>query len=411
MMPQQKRRLLIAMTIGNVLEFYDFLVFAFLLPIFAGYFFPQDAPGLALLKSYMIFAVGFVTRPLGGLMIGALGDRYGRKLALTLSILCMAVATSIIGCLPGYATIGVWAPILLVCCRLVQGICAGGEYNGSGLMMLEHAKAQDKYLYTAIISVSATVGGLLASLVSMVFILPSMPEWGWRIPFLCGGMLGAVGLYLRRTAEESPEFAYDHRYVGFFKFLGQYWGQALCTLGIGGFAVAPFYTLFIYIPSLLMHMEQHSKVLILLMNSMLMLASVVVGVLCGKLTQRFAAHRLMLAGGALTLLLAIPLYGAVATGQLGLIMLIGFVFNSASQLFGALSLGYLSLLFSPAVRYRGSAFFYNLGVALFCGTLPMLSEALRQAYDAVWAPAYYLAALAVMGGVATVVGRRYQRGC
>ena len=207
---EQSRKAIYAATIGNVMEWYDFGVFGFLAGSLALNFFPRDDPRTSLLNTFLIFGVGLVFRPLGGIVIGRMGDRRGRKPALILTILMMAVGTVIIGVLPTYSSIGVMAPILLLLARLLQGFSTGGEWGGATAFMAEWSVEGKRGLYTSFQQMSVAGGTLLgvglAALLTSVIGTDAINDWGWRIPFLLGGLFGPIGLWLRREVDETPPY-------------------------------------------------------------------------------------------------------------------------------------------------------------------------------------------------------------
>jgi MHS family proline/betaine transporter-like MFS transporter len=203
-------RVITAAVFGNALEWYDFTVYAFLAPIIGRQFFPRSTDTVALLATFAVFGIGFVARPLGGVLIGFVGDRVGRKPALLLTIMLMAVGTVAIGLLPGYAGIGIAAPVLLVLARAFQGFSAGGEWGSSASFLVEWAPAAKRGLigscHTGSIFVGQLVGtGVAASLTTLLG-SASMESWGWRVPFLLGALIGPLGLLARRRIDETPVF-------------------------------------------------------------------------------------------------------------------------------------------------------------------------------------------------------------
>jgi MHS family proline/betaine transporter-like MFS transporter len=205
-----RRQAIGAAVIGNILEWYDFSVYAFVATIIAKRFFPAGDEIAALLSTFAAFGIGFLARPLGGIVIGRLADRRGRKLALILTIFMMAAGTVGIGIIPGYETLGWVAPGLLVLARLAQGFSTGGEWGGSTSFIVEWAPENRRGLFGSIHQASVSTGLLLgsgvAALLSTVLTPATMSEWGWRVPFLLGGLLLPVGLYLRRNITETPAF-------------------------------------------------------------------------------------------------------------------------------------------------------------------------------------------------------------
>lgn len=203
-------RIIAAAVFGNALEWYDFTIYAFLAPIIGRQFFPKSTDTVALLATFAVFGIGFVARPLGGVLIGFVGDRAGRKPALLLTIMLMAVGTVAIGLLPGYTSIGLAAPALLVLARAFQGFSAGGEWGSSASFLVEWAPAEKRGLigscHTGSIFIGQLVGtGVAASLTTLLG-SASMESWGWRVPFLLGALIGPLGLLARRRIDETPVF-------------------------------------------------------------------------------------------------------------------------------------------------------------------------------------------------------------
>ncbi len=204
------RRVVISSWIGNTIEFYDFLLYGLASAlVFGKLFFPTVSPVAAMLASFATFGVGFIARPLGGIFFGHMGDTLGRKLTLLITLGGMGLATFLIGCLPTYNQIGVWAPILLVVLRFVQGFLVGGEWGGAMLMVVETAPANRRGLLGSIPQTGGFSGQLLATAIfAMVSTLPEeqLMSWGWRVPFMLSVALVLVGLYMRRKVDETPVF-------------------------------------------------------------------------------------------------------------------------------------------------------------------------------------------------------------
>ena len=204
------RRVVIAGMIGNGLEWYDFALYGYFAPTLGKLFFPGGDPYVQLISTYGIFAAGFLMRPVGGLLFGTLGDKYGRKFALTLSLLMMAIPTACIGVLPTYASIGIWAPMLLACVRMIQGLALAGQFTGSITFIVEHAPADKRGAAGGTTILSLCAGMLLGSgsATFMAEILPqaAFESWGWRVPFLLGIVIAFVGFYIRHHTEESPHY-------------------------------------------------------------------------------------------------------------------------------------------------------------------------------------------------------------
>ena len=206
----ERRRQLAAACIGNVLEYYDFIVYAYLAGTIAHKFFPSDNEAAGLLASFAAFGVGFLARPLGGFVVGRIGDKRGRKAALLITIFGMALGTVGIGLLPTYETIGLMAPVLLVAMRLIQGLAAGGEWGGATAFIVESAPPGRRGLFGSIgqasIAASNLLGSVVVATIAGIFTADQMQDWAWRVPFLLGGLLLPVGVYMRRNLQETPAF-------------------------------------------------------------------------------------------------------------------------------------------------------------------------------------------------------------
>src|ERR1051325_4033400 len=205
------RTAMVAVVIGNVLEWYDFIVYSFLATVIAANFFAPDDKTAALLGSFEVFGIGFLARPVGAVVLGWVGDRMGRRVSLILTILLMAAGTVAIGLIPPYAAIGGLAPALLVLARLVQGFSVGGEWGNSIAYIVESAPQGQRGFYSSLQQCSLVAGLLLgsgtAALLNTLLAPTALESWGWRIPFLIGGLIGPVGFYMRRDLNESAAYA------------------------------------------------------------------------------------------------------------------------------------------------------------------------------------------------------------
>jgi MFS transporter, MHS family, proline/betaine transporter len=204
------RRAIVACGIGQVFEIYDFVIYGLMAGALSRAFFPSEDPIAGLLSTFATFAVGFVMRPIGAVVIGTYGDRHGRRAALVVTIGLMAAATGLIGLIPSYATLGVAAPVILVLCRMAQGFSTGGEWGGAAAFLVEYAPPARRGAISSYQQAATAIGLLAATLVS--FMLSSLMDtatftaWGWRVPFLIGFVLGPIGYYLRTKVEETPAF-------------------------------------------------------------------------------------------------------------------------------------------------------------------------------------------------------------
>ncbi|MDZ4057429.1 MAG: MFS transporter [Polynucleobacter sp.] len=208
--PTELRKARVAVAIGNFVEWFDFAIYGYFAAVIGRVFFPSAEPGIALLSSLAVFAVGFVSRPLGALIFGPLGDRYGRKPVLAITIAGMGLVTALIGLLPGYASIGIAAPILLVILRFLQGMMVGGEWSSAGIFIVESAPRDHRAVAASLVTCTAgfayVAGTSTAVALSATVSDDAMISWGWRLPFLASVVLAAIGLYIRRELDETPVF-------------------------------------------------------------------------------------------------------------------------------------------------------------------------------------------------------------
>jgi MFS transporter, MHS family, proline/betaine transporter len=248
----QTRRMIAAGMIGNVLEWYDFAIYGYFAAAIGRHFFPHEDAVAQLLSAFGVFAIGYLMRPVGGVLIGHIGDRFGRRAALTFSVAAMAIPTFLIGLLPGYTTLGLAAPIALTLLRMLQGLSVGGEYTSSMVFLVEHAPAGRRGLMGALASCGACGGILLGSAVGAGFAASmsdvALDAWGWRIPFLLGLVVGIAGYFLRRHVLETLP-AERRKRAPIVETLHDHWRIVLGFAGLSVFNAVSFYVGFVYLVS------------------------------------------------------------------------------------------------------------------------------------------------------------------
>jgi MHS family proline/betaine transporter-like MFS transporter len=380
--------------IGNVFEWYDFALYGYLAGIFAQLFFPTTDPLIALLSSYGVFAAGFVMRPLGAVILGHIGDLHGRKKALTFSVLFMSLPTALIGCLPSYDSIGLWAPILLFTFRLIQGFSLGGEFSGSIVLLIEHAPAEKKASYGAWSDLGSSVGMILASLTVILLQTYCSPEflltWGWRLPFISGLAFAIIGFKIRQNLEESPIFSKKEKLntIPLHHLFSHHFSSTLtasCFLAINTIG---YYILIVFIPT--QHMSNLSAVDLSLLTLCSLIVMMPANFFAARLSDKIGHTKVVMAGYALTALLAYPLLLTSIQGsflqqitiQSAFAIALGFCFGPRSAI--------LASLFPTNVRYTGVSLSYNLGNALFGGTAPFMSAFLISSTNLKTSPAVYI---------------------
>lgn len=402
----ERRRAVSAISAGNFAEGYDLALYGFFATYLAGQFFPPGNPTTALLSTFAIYALGFVVRPVGGVVFGHLGDRIGRRPALIASLVLMAAATAGIGLLPTYRDVGLLAPVLLLICRLCQGLSIAGELVGANVLILEYARPRSAGRSVAVNQLVGSLGFALAATTGLVLARTLGPaalaDWGWRLPFLVAVVLAMIILYLRLRVSDSPVFRSAEPAREQFPLV-----RALRTarrgivvyvawtamIALGG------YLLFGFMPAYLARFIGLSATGTYGATLVAVLALGCGAMLGGYLVDRFSARRVALisaVGVAATVLPGFLLIrqGTVPAAIAG--QVIWAVFLSMGTTVGAV----LSLSQFPApVRYSATGFSYNVAYALFGGTAPYLSTWLVTSTGSLLAPAVYLAVVALVGGL------------
>ena len=397
--------------VGNVLEWYDFVVYGFLAGILGKLFFPSGDPTVELLKSYTVFAVGFLARPLGAILFGYLGDKLGRKKALMLSIILMATSTTAIGLLPTYYQIGILAPILLFLLKILQGLSVGGEYTTSVSFVVEHAPKGKRGLFGSVAILGAVVGILLGS-ASGAFITKVLSEgalysYGWRLLFLTGIILGFLGYYVRRNIDETPKFKEIEKSKKIDRspildLIKNAKTEFFKTISLSIFQAVGFYTIFVYLSQHLMTFLKFPKPVALSINTISMLVLTVLIPIFGYLSDKFGRKPFILFSTGATFILAYPVFQFISSGE-PLNAQIGQI------IFAVITAGFMAVLpttlveiFPTKIRNTGYSIGYNLPFAIFGGTAPLIATKLIMKTGNLASPSFYLmfaAGIAFMAGI------------
>lgn len=417
--PRQTRRAVAAAAVGNATEWYDFGVYSYLAVIIGQVFFPSASPTAQLIGSFGTFAAAFVVRPLGGLFFGPLGDRIGRRSVLVATMLLMAASTFAIGLIPSYGAIGVAAPLLLLLARMMQGFSTGGEYGGATTFIAEYAPTHRRGFLGSWLefgTVSGYIGGaLVVTLITALLSDDAMATWGWRVPFLLALPLGAAGLYLRLRLGETPVFVEEQqeraegvqvRPAGSLReiFTRQWRAMLICVGIVLAFNVNN-YTLTAYLPSYLeteLGFSDLTALVLLLVAMALMLALVTV---VGRISDRVGRRRVIMSGSICSLVLALPAFWLLQRGSLA-VVLVGTVLLALTLVqFSGTAPSTLPALFPTHVRYGALAISFNVSVALFGGTTPLIAEALVDATGNLYAPALPVLVAGAVGLITALVMR------
>lgn len=405
------KAVLASAAMGQFVEWYDFVVYAYTASVLATLFFPAEDRVAGLLLTFAVYGVGFVMRPLGAIFFGHLGDRLGRRNVLAAIILLMGVSTAGIGLLPTYAQIGVLAPILLLICRLLQGASAGAETTGANALVAEFAPPKRRGLYVAFTYAFANLPAVFAALFVLVLTNSMGAEqfgaWGWRIPFWLGGVLALVGLYIRTRVDETPEFKAaqnkDHVVrIPLLAALRDHPKQILFAFVLAALSSLGFYTLTGYFVTYLQENVGLSANDSLISNSIALALAFIVMPLAGGLSDRIGRKPMLVGGALISVVTAFPAYLLASTGTLTTAILgQSLLAISLSLFFGPFGVAFLEI-FPPHVRFSGAGFGYNLSYVVFGGTAPYFSLWLVDVSGSLLAPAAYMTVVALAVAIVTI---------
>lgn len=410
---QTPYRVLAAACIGNALEWYDIVVYSYFASFIAKVFFPTHNPTSSLLLALGTFAVSFLIRPVGAIVLGSYADRAGRKPALSLSILLMVLGTFLITAMPSYETIGIIAPCGILLARLIQGFSAGGEFGSATALMVEHLPHRRGYAASWQFTSQAAATLLAASLgtfLTSALTNDQMLSWGFRIPFAVGMLVGPVGYYIRRRVPEAPEFVAagldgDRRTPG-RQVLREHKGRVLLTIGVLAFTTSLNY-LISYMPTYAirsLHLPASTGFAATLVAATAVLLTTP---LAGHWSDRFGQIRLMVPAAGLVLVLICPLFALlVAFPGLGTMLAVMFLLGVLKAPYSGPMGALLANLFPPNTRATGMALGYNIGVAIFGGFTPLIAAWLTTSTGTDLAPSFWVITTAIVSLTCLAVIRK-----
>ncbi|HZE39286.1 MAG TPA: MFS transporter [Stackebrandtia sp.] len=413
----QLRRATAAAAIGNCMEWYDFGVYSYLAATIGAVFYPGGNPATQLLASFATFAAAFLVRPLGGLFFGPLGDRIGRTKVLATTMLVMAVGTFAIGIIPSYRAIGIAAPILLLLARLVQGFSTGGEYGGASTFTAEYAPDRRRGFFCSFLDFGTFIGYAIGSgvvtIMTMLLSHDAMLSWGWRIPFLVAGPMGAIGLYIRLKLEDTPAFKTQldehqgnldvHQKSGarlLRDTLAHYWRPLLVCVGLVLLYNVTNYMVTSYLPTYLtkeMHRSDGFADALILMAMLFVVATIT---FVGRACDHFGRRKLFALGAIAQIAVAIPCFLLIAAGGTAAPLVGVVVLAAVLACYAGTSAATLPALFPTHIRYTAMAVGFNVSVSAFGGTTPLFTQALVSSTHDSMIPAYYLMVSGAIGLVA-----------
>lgn len=408
------RKAITAAALGNAMEWFDFGVYGFVAYVLGKVFFPDASPSVQMIAALATFSVPFLIRPLGGLFFGALGDKYGRQKVLAATIVIMSLSTFAIGLIPGYASIGIWAPILLLLCKMAQGFSVGGEYTGASIFVAEYAPDRKRGFLGSWLDFGSIAGFVLGAgvvvLISSVLGEAEFESWGWRLPFFLALPLGLIGLYLRHALEETPAFqqhvdkleqgdreGLTHGpKVSFKEIATKHWRSLLTCIGIVAATNVTYYMLLTYMPSYLSHNLHYSE-----NSGVLIIIAIMVGMLfvqpfIGFVSDKIGRKPFIIAGSIGLLFLAIPAFMLITSGKTGLIFAGLLILAVILNFFIGVMASTLPAMFPTHLRYSALASAFNVSV-LIAGVTPTAVAWLVESTNDLFMPAYYLMVFAVVG--------------
>jgi MHS family alpha-ketoglutarate permease-like MFS transporter len=402
--PQQRLKSILGGSVGNLVEWYDWYVYAAFSLYFASVFFPPANPTVQLLNAAAVFAVGFIVRPIGGWIMGWYADRHGRKAALTLSVTLMCAGSLLIAVTPGYAQIGMFSPAILVFARIVQGLSLGGEYGTSATYLSEMATERNRGFYSSFQYVTLIMGQLMALsvliLLQQVFLTPEeLESWGWRIPFLIGGALAIAAVYIRRGIEETPSFEHSRlagAKGGLLHLIRTHPRQILIVIGLTLGGTIAFYTFTTYAQKFLVNSAGWSKDDATWVTALALLVFMLLQPVFGALSDRIGRRPLLIAFGIMGTIFTVPILQALGETR---DIWTGFLLIMAALLIVS---GYTSInavvkaeLFSAEVRALGVGLPYAISVSLFGGTAEYVALWLKSIGHEQWFFWYVAGCIAV----------------
>ncbi|MGF6099964.1 MFS transporter [Enterobacter sp. A4] len=417
---RKNKKVLIASLTGSAIEWFDYFLYGTAAAlVFNKIFFPMVDPVIGLILSYLSFSLTFFIRPIGGVLFAHIGDRIGRKKTLVLTLSLMGGATVMIGLLPTYEMIGLWAPALLILMRIIQGMGIGGEWGGALLLAYEYAPEKRKGFFGSIPQAGVTIGMLMATFMVSLMTLFSEADflsWGWRIPFLMSSVLVFIGLWIRKDIDETPDFQKVKASGQVAKAplrdtLKHHWREVLIAAGLKVVETAPFYIFSTFVVSYATSTLSYQKSQALEAVTLGALVATVLIPLMGLLSDKVGRQRMYATSVFILGLFIVPWFMLLNTGTtwgivLATVIAFGVLWAPVTAVLGTLC----SEIFSANVRYTGITLGYQLGAALAGGTAPLIATGLLAKYDGDWVPvAWYLAVTVVISLIAILCASRVKR--
>lgn len=363
-----------AAAIGTMIEYYDCALFTILLPILSPLFFPAHSAYESLVKSFYLLFLVMLARPLGGILFGNIGDFLGRRKALSLSMYGIALATIAIGLTPTYATIGIAAPILLTIAKIIQIFCFGGEYNGAGIYVTEHAKPTTEGFVGSMLTATMLAGALFAAIIGIIITLPNSPSYSWRLAYIFGGIVGIIGIFARKNLMESPSFQKATTKQTYMRLIKNYPLEILAGIFVGGFATIPFTTVLSFMMPVLMTKGMISSLQFMIFQSCLIFIAIISLIAAGYFADRKSPTVIMKIGSLCLVVFSLPLL--LLSDKVGIVGCL--IASLCLIIFNEMVLGpsnaFLKNIFPIEFRYRGSSLSFTIGMAVLGGLTPIVEN-------------------------------------
>lgn len=415
------KRAITAAALGNMMEWFDFGVYAYLATTLGTVFFEGLSHTGQLLATFGTFAAAFFVRPLGGIVFGLMGDRVGRQKVLAATMIMMSVGTFAVGLIPSYAAIGVWAPILLLCARLVQGFSTGGEYGGATTFIAEYSPDKRRGFLGSWLDFGTFIGyscaSLLVTVLNATLSEADMLSWGWRIPFFIAGPMGLIGLYLRLKLEDTPAFqaqldahesalkAVEKPQHELLMIITKLWRPLLVCMGLVILYNVTNYMITAYLPTYLTEVAHRSQLTADMLVLLAMLVVVALILLMGHVSDIVGRRAVFATAAVVQIVVAVPAFWLFSHGSLWGPVVACIVFGAVLACFAAPTASTLPALFPTAVRYGALGLGFNVAVSAFGGTTPLITSALVDATKNDLVPGFYLIVSAIVGLIAVVAMR------
>lgn len=414
------KKVAVSSFLGNFIEWFDYATYSYFAVVIAAVFFPTDDPGLALMQTFAVFAISFIFRPIGAIFWGSMGDKKGRKWSLSTSIFLMTGATCLIGFLPPFAMIGVFAPILLLLLRIVQGFSASGEYAGAATFLAEYAPTKHRGVYCSLVPASTAAGLLVGSMFATgmyTFMADAdVTAWGWRIPFLLAGPLGIIAHYIRTKLEDSPTYQAmqdamtaqpGETITPVQDLITRHLKKLVLSFGAAMLNAVGFYVVLTYLPTYLETVVMMDASQSSLITTICLVAYIAFIFGTGWLSDKFGRKKMLISACVAFIVLTVPAFMLLNTADFFTVLAMELIMCFILTINDGTLSAYLTETFPTEVRYTGFALSFNLANALFGGTASFICIWLIANTGDNLAPAYYMIGVSVIALIAMILSHEH----